>query len=214
MRLGAAVNDLGRDPAVVADCLGVLGVEGGVGEPFLSLLPGHEGHEAVVERAPTGAFVYRCRCGDKGAGDATLADVYAATKYGQFELLSRSAAAIWHRLLLKKAGRLEPVPVALPDLPPDADANTKLVRHFFAVTVGLREHDHPGEPTMFSRRFVAAACEISEDRARAAIDAIVSAGVIRRLPDKCRNAYLYVPGDGRPPGGGAVLGRSKRKGAA
>jgi hypothetical protein len=170
-----------------------LRVEAGIGERFPSVLPGHEGHEAVVERAPTGTFVYRCDCKQDGTGDATLADVHAALAYGEFELLTESARAIWHRLLLRKAGRLKPVRVDLPNLATDAGDDAQMVRRAFAIVMGLREHDHPGQPMMFSRRFVAAICGISEERARAGIRMLVETGVIR-LTGRHRGAYLYMPG--------------------
>lgn len=199
--LGPAVNELGRDPAVVADCLKAVGIEAAIGERFESLLPNHEAHVAVVERAPSGAFVYRCDCNEGGAGDATLADMYASLAYHAFELRSKSERAIWHRLLLCRAGHLKPVPVHLPELPEEASHEAMLARSAFAKVLGLREYDHPGEPMMFSRRFVAALCQISEESARESIMTLVSTGVIRKLPNRWRNAYLYLPGDGRPSAG-------------
>ena len=169
-----------------------------LGRPFRCVVPGHDGM-ATVERRNGGLFVYR----DCTGGAETLAAVRATLAYAPLGLVDPGSVSAprkwesqyWYRRLFWEAGVIEPVDVAMPEVPARARELVKTAAREFRLLVGLRWITHPGNPTLFGRKFAAACSGLSEDAARQAITDLVRLGIIRRLPEQSGNAYLYLPAE-------------------
>lgn len=108
--------------------------------------------------------------------------------------------ALWEMDLLRAAGELTPMAVALPDLPATATDTARHVAVRFAHCVGLKALRPDGiSPTAFTRRFASRWCGITEAQAEAAKGELIAAGVIvkagtheSRFPG--HPTTLYSPG--------------------
>jgi hypothetical protein len=199
------INGLGRDEAAVSSALPALGIDAPLGQRFPCILPGHDQSkpEASIFRDPlTGLWKYRdWHHVHYGTPEwLRLADVRAALAYGVVRWRNGPEAARWYRRLWHEAGLVDPVPVELPALPPDASRALRKVAEGFALHVGLRRLREPDdEPVAFAHRFAAAWCGCTTREVGRAIPELRRLGVVRQVDEistgGLRPMPLYLPGE-------------------
>jgi hypothetical protein len=171
---------------------------------FLCCLPGPRHNErrpsASLYELPDGTWAYRDWHVRSHVEWLSLIDVYASRVNGRVVTITGSPAqARWWMRLAHDIGLVEPVPVEL-RLPRDATVTMRRVAAGFELLLGLRWVAEPGEPAPFTRRAAALWCGITEDAAMKAIDALLTAGVLR-VVDWHKASYgkrmpLFLPGSG------------------
>ena len=199
---GVPVRDLARDRASVTCALSALGIRAGIGDEFPCVLPGGGGHRASVQLDPrSGLYKYRAphlREWEGTCGWLVLAEVRAALGYGRLRRMSRIEELVWYRRVFYDAGVIQVRPIDLPALRPWASRDAVIVRDGFASLAALRYLDTGPQPVAFTKRFAAAWCGLSENRAYVAICLLRRRGVIRKVgeaaDERGHRPFLYMAG--------------------
>ena len=192
---------LSCDGQSVADALRTWGVTAKLGRPFACVLPGHdEEHPSASVFLDPQTRVWRYRDWHKRSGPEwlSLAEVRASRAYGVVRRLRAPEASRWYLRLFWEAGHLEPVDVEMPWFPDGVPPAVRIVAEGFRLLLGLRWLRGFGEPTVFTRKFAAAWCEVSEQQARDAIAQLRQFGVIQIVGTTrvgSHDANLYLPGE-------------------
>jgi hypothetical protein len=111
-----------------------------------------------------------------GGRKRSLAEVWAAGRYGVDEKRSNKELATWWRRLAYELGVLSPVDVAAPALGCDAPETVRRVWDGFLLLIGLRRTDGPGGPVAFAVRFAAAWCGTPKNATHRAIQSLTERG--------------------------------------
>lgn len=194
-----------RDKKLVAQAAVVLGIQASsIGRSFRCVLPGHDEKSASASlwlNPTTGTWGYHdFHHGKHGSPEwLSLAAVYAAQVSGQVRRLNRPSEALWFRRLAAEIGVVEPIPVPMPPLPSGSTEPMRKVYGGFRLLAGLRRLREPGEAFPFTREFAGPWCGIGVGAARAAIDALIKAGVIRRaggapMYGGTKTTWHFLPG--------------------
>ena len=198
-----------RLPAITdeAAVVSLLGLDSA--ESSRCVLVGHDGM-AWLDTDHREELVYGCSCNGRtfpkdplrSGFERPLSDAYYSVRSGEqlddSRGLDRGTRLVWRLLLTGATGTVEPEPVHLADLAPDADPATAAARQLFALLVGVRlavadDLGIDAVPTAFSVRLVAAWCGLSINRAHTTIRQLREAGVIERVGREARTD-LYAPG--------------------
>lgn len=183
-----------------------LGMDGRTCQPCP--IPEHVGVGWLEEEGDRG-LVLRCDCHgvelrwDEGKTDYwhSLGDVYravhTATTIAPGQRLKAGLRLVWSLLLAAEAGLLEPEPVPLPPLPPEASDLEHRIAAFYQLLAGLRVADGRELETPLSVTLVMEYCGLTDrGKTNDALQALRSSGVLvgRRAP----NSYFeYLPGSSR-----------------
>lgn len=102
-------------------------------------------------------------------------------------------------LRMHTEGRIEPVVVELPALPPDATDAMRQVAEFFALVAGLRLWAGDSREVLFAGHWVAEKIGLPHRTVARALtqlveqEVLVRSGVMPRRGQKTRGTYLYEP---------------------
>lgn len=145
--------------------------------------PLHEGaHPASVEVDPrTGAWSFCCWRRPTNPYRRGFGRLRAELSGRPDTTPSAAEQVVWYRRLFYEAGALGELP-ALRAAPPAQPAPKETATfEGFLLLLRLWALSNPGEPVMFSRRFAAVWCGISESAAQRATAALLREGVIERV---------------------------------
>jgi hypothetical protein len=151
--------------------------------------------DAHLTLSKRGQYLYCCPCHGNGRG-RSVTDAYAAKISGRIKMRTGEVYFLWTVRLWAEIGAVCPIQPWLPPLPQDADESTIKVYEGLALFLGVRALTaFPSEFT-YSRSFVMDWCQLSEDKARARIEALREAQIIVKVGVHHSGAYLYLVGEG------------------
>jgi hypothetical protein len=200
-----ATDQLAADRDAVRRACNVLGIDAGLGKPFLCVLPGHEERKpsASIWRAEDGVYRYHDWHARSGIECLSLASVRASRAYGRVRRLNHPEVPRWYDRLFYDAGCLKPASVPMPSVPSGCRQSVRRVADSIELLLGLRWLRDPGGATPLSRRFLAAWCGCTERHAGEAIRELSNLRVIEvagtypcSTPAGPRDGNLYLPGPG------------------
>ncbi|HEY8415855.1 MAG TPA: bifunctional DNA primase/polymerase [Thermaerobacter sp.] len=195
------VKQLQRHPAFIEGALRLLGLERvRIGQAFKCILPGHDERRpsAALYRLDDGSVLYHDFHGREGHDWLTLAECYAALLTGRVRKLSKPEHTAWILRLAVDAGVLEPAKVEAPEPPADLRPAARKVYEGFLRLLSIKWLHTPNAATVFSWRFAAGWCGVSERHAGEAMRELLRRGLIRKVgehkPARGRPQALFLPG--------------------
>lgn len=181
-------------------------VESGKSRAFCCILPGHDEQRpsaTLTMVGKDGLRLQQCVYHDwherGGGGDAfyTLAEVYQALTTGEVRKLNGPEQATWHLRLLIAAGVMAPADVPHRELPEGENASVCKVWAGFELLLRCKWAAYQyGAPTVFSWRFAARWCGVSERIAGEAIKRLLQLGYLRIVAkERCagREMCVFLP---------------------
>ena len=171
-----------KDPETVRRQLAAIGIDTPLGKSFRSPLRDDAKPSAVVHPSSTGTFLYRDHGAFNHREHITLAELFART-CGYEKTPRGPLLAVFHLLLLVKAGILAPCAVAAAPLPQTVTRHAELVHGHLRHVIGCKWLHTSGDPTPYTREFGRAVSRaldqpLSEDQVRAGLDELLRSGAI------------------------------------
>lgn len=170
-----------------------------IGTPFCCVLPLHtDKHPSaslyVMHDSKT---LYRDWHAASGEEWYTLAETFASQYYRRAVKLSPFEQAVWHLRLLIECGFAAPLPVSVPELPPNAPKAERRVYDGMRLLLGTRGLYEPARPAPFGREFGAAWCQMTPRNTGEAFQSLLQQGYFVRadtIRSKGHSLMLFSPG--------------------
>jgi hypothetical protein len=115
--------------------------------------------------------------------------------HGRSSTVSNVERALWATRLAAEDGLIELPPVAARELEPGTPATVSSVFEGFLLLVACKWHRFPRSPVLFAREFAASWCQVTEDEARTATNALSASEAIVWTEKWDGRARLWVPGE-------------------
>jgi hypothetical protein len=162
---------------------------------FLCFLPGHqEVHPSARWMwQDDGMVLYHDMHQRSGRLYWTLPEVYAALVSGKVRPLKRASKKTWRLRLAVDAGLVQPYPVAMPPLPPDAPPLERRLYDGFRLLLACKWVHKAEAPTMFGRAFAAGWCGIPEGSFWLAMQGLLRRKILVRAGYE-EGRPVYLPG--------------------
>jgi hypothetical protein len=127
----------------------------------------------------------------------TLAEVYAAQTTRNIRKLKGPEHATWMIRLLVDAGLIDPAPVPMLPLPPNALTTVRKVYKGICLLFACKWLHTPGEPTALAREFSAGWCKVAEGTAAKGIQTLVRERIITPVGEHAaaygKKMAIYLP---------------------